>query len=268
MKYLFLILMTFSQFAIATPKNLEVWFLSIDKVAMFEEFSPSEKYLKRTNLTAQAQRQCQKVGEYCFDPQVGLYKEEEGKSIVDSSIDSSDVFEDEEYKFEKSDRAVKRKIVDCDKRNKFDIFCGKAKKKLTKKNINFEVWLDTSSTMRQVDMLKSSKTCKRELFLRSLDKTCRFNDKVKVYYFSAAKKEAGSMKSVCRADGINNMNRILSSIKKSKAKNLIIVTDIFEASEDFVSGIEAMKGKIKGIDKPIYASNLLRESKRVGKFCR
>ena len=268
MKSFFLLFIIFSQSTVAAPKNLEVWFLSIDKEAAFREFKP--KLLEEgfvSKRIAQNTIQCQKVGDHCFDPQIGLYKKTEGKKAVDSTVDSSSVYKAPSYSYHKSDKKVDERIVDCDKRNKFDIYCGKSKKIATSKKVKVEVWIDTSSTMKQVDAKIGPNSCSRQLFLSMLDSSCGFNRGLKAYYFSAARKEAGTMKEACRTDGINNMKRIIENIKTNKSKNLIIVTDIFEASEKFIGAIKSLGGTIRGVDKPLYGRDLMAQGRRVRNLC-
>lgn len=267
MKYFLLLLFVPIYSALAAPKNLEVWFLSIDKAAAFQEFSPLEKDFVYTPLVAQSSIQCQKVGEYCFDPQIGLYEPEGEKKAVDSTVDSESIYEAPTYDYKKSGKKVDQRIVDCNKRNKFDIYCGKATTPKGLKKAKVELWIDTSSTMKQVDTKLGKKSCSRELFLNSLDKSCGFNRGVKVSYFSAVKKQAGSMRGACRTDGINNMKRIIENIKNNKSKNLIVVTDIFEASEVFIQSIKELGGKVRGIKEPMYGKNLLERARSVRKLC-
>lgn len=54
----------------SAPSVIEVWFLSAPKT------SNLESVLKEKNKTVKLAQnlQCQPMGEYCFDPQFGLYK--------------------------------------------------------------------------------------------------------------------------------------------------------------------------------------------------
>tara|TARA_Y100000031_G_C7931256_1_gene252807 strand:- start:139 stop:561 length:423 start_codon:yes stop_codon:yes gene_type:complete len=131
-----------------------------------------------------------------------------------------------------------------------------------------EVWVDVSSTMKQVDFYGFETECKRERFLRDLTATCPLNEKLKVYYFEEFRKEAGAFDRVCLSSGLNNMERIMQDLDKSKAEHVIIITDIFEAKDAFISAIEATnRGTIRGLNKPLYSTDLKSQLKRIRKLC-
>lgn len=249
--------------AFAMPKHFEVWFLSTDSVSWIDQFDQNYKYSKEIARALQ----CQQMGEYCFDPQVGLYKRgEEGK--VQEEVDPSAVEREAKYDFLPANNGLERNMIDCDKEQMFDIFCGKSQKKMIQGKTNLEIWVDTSSTMKQADFAGFDKECKRERFLKDLNATCPINQKMKVYYFEEYRKEAGSFDRVCLSGGLNNMKRLMQDVKQSKADNIIIITDIFEADENFIGAIEATgRGTIKGLNKPMYAKDLKSELKRVRKLC-
>ena len=93
MKLLLALLFTFSFNAMAKPKHFEVWFLSVDTVSWLEQVLPKTKYSKQiaTNL------QCQQMGEYCFDPQVGLYKKGEESKHIDEAAAYDSIDKQENY---------------------------------------------------------------------------------------------------------------------------------------------------------------------------
>ena len=213
--------------------------------------------------------QCQQMGEYCFDPQIGLYKRgEEGKALEE--VDMAEVENSKAYDFMDPHKGHERDLIECDENsNFFDIFCGKAKKISAQGKSKLEVWVDVSSTLKQVDFNGYAKPCARETFLKTLAGTCPLNQKMKVYYFEEFKKEAGALDRVCISGGLNNMKNILRDLKQSKADHVIIITDIFEAEDSFITGIEVMgKNTIKGLDKPFYAKDLKSELKRVQTICK
>lgn len=264
MKKIFLLLLLISNYAWAYPKHLEVWFLSIDRSAFLNPLLPSTQYSPMT-----AKLQCQQMGDYCFDPQVGLYKIGEDKKIQEE-MDYQAMDKLEKYDNIDPAKSVDRKIITCDKDGYFfDVFCGKAKSKGYKKKEKLEVWVDISSTMKQVDFDGFDSMCMRESFLRNLNAKCPLNEKMKVYMFDENRKELGAFDRVCLNAGLNQVKRIMRDIKTSKAKNLIIITDIFEASAEFVDFIEGKaKGIARGIDKPIYAKDLKKDIDRMQKMCK
>ncbi len=262
-----LLLFLLSVNAYATPQKVELWFLSIDKTSWLD--SIIKKPYVYYSYVAGKSLQCQQMGEYCFDPQVGLYKRgQEGE--VQQEIDMAEIENNTKYDFMETPKGIDRDLVACEKGGDFfsNIFCGKKNAKQEKSKINLQVWVDTSSTMRQVDYKGFGDTCEREIFLSNLAQTCPLNQKMKVYFFDEFRKEAGNFQPVCVADGLNNMKRIISDIKASKVKNLIIITDIFEAESSFINAIK-MTGvaKIKGLEKPLYAKDIQKELRRVRKLC-
>ena len=258
-----LISLTFNVYAL--PKRVEVWFLSIDKTSWLDNLNKSRFGQK----IAQRNLQCQVMGEYCFDPQVGLYKRGEEQGAQDE-IDMGEIEKSQTYDFLEPHKGHEKNMIQCDKNsNFFDIFCGKAKKKLISGKTNLEIWVDVSSTMKQVDFDGFNSECKRERFLKDLTLSCPLNQKMKVYFFEEFRKEAGPLDRVCLSGGLNNMKRIIQDVENSKADNVIIITDIFEAEDKFISAIENTgRGIIKGLKKPIYATDLKGELERVRKLCK
>ncbi len=254
-------IITLATSAFAEPKKLEVWFLSVDKVSFIESILPKTKYSKLT-----AQYQCQKVGDYCFDPQIGLYKKEKDKIVEArdySELDTKEVFKEEgEYKEGEYDP--------CTNPGQFNIFCKKRLKKAVKKSSKkLELWVDISSTMKQVDPTDYQTACIRERFLKRVNGACPLNEKMKVYIFDENRKELGNFDRVCLNSGLNRVDRLMRDIKASEAESLIIITDIYEAKAEFIDFVEQVAGgSVKGIDKPLYAKNILDDVSRIQKMCK
>lgn len=263
MKKLILLIFLFTiTNAMATPKSVEVWFLSIDKTSFLDSILPQIKYSKKTAQNYQ----CQPMGEYCFDPQIGLYKKDDSQQIIKekdySELDSKEVYKSVgEYK--------DSPFSTCDNNGNFDIFCGKTKETKINKKAKLELWIDTSSSMKQMDFDGYDKVCRRETFLKQINSTCPLNEKMKVYVFDENKRELGSFNQLCVNVGLNRTDRIMRDIKASNANHLIIVTDIFEATAEFVDYIEALpKGSTRGVNKPMYAKDLKTEISRLEKVCK
>jgi len=246
----------------AKPKHIELWFLSIDRSGFLREIIPAGP---ATQMVAALQ--CQKMGEYCFDPQVGLYKPggERGQEIEMSKVEDKN-----SYDFIAPHEGADRGMIECDENpGFFDIFCGKSKKKKLAGKTKLEVWVDVSSTMKQVDFMGFDKECRREMFLRSLAKTCPLNEKMKVYSFEETRKEVGAFDRVCLSGGLNKMSNIIRDLKASTAGSVIIITDIFEAEEKFIDAIESMGNSvIRGLKKPMYSVDLKQRLQSVRKLCK
>jgi hypothetical protein len=252
------------QSALALPKHFEVWFLSVPRHAWLNNLL-KENHVK--SKVAAGSLQCQPMGEYCFDPQVGLYKKDKANKYQEQ-IDLSEVEKNNKYDFMDVPQKMEREMINCDDASFFDIFCGEAKKKSKAAKVKLEVWVDVSSTMKQVDFNGFDKKCGREMFLENLSQTCPLNQKMKVYYFEEFRKEAGALDRVCLSAGLNEMKIIISDLKKSTVDNVIIITDIFEAHEEFINAIEGLgAGVIRGLDNPLYAKDIKKELKRIGPLC-
>ena len=258
---LFILTLFISATCLAMPKHFEVWFLNTDSPSS-SLLEPSIKY---SSKVAQG-LQCQQMGEYCFDPQVGLYKKGEESKMQDF-VDHAEVQKNETYEFMKPAQSIDRQMIECESATFFDVFCGKAQKAMKLGKSKLEVWIDTSSTMKQVDYGGFDQKCSRERFLEDLSQTCPMNKKMKVYTFEEHRKELGAFDRVCLSGGLNNMKRLIKDLYASKADNVIIITDIFEAEVSFIEAIESKGGIVRGLDKPLYAKEIHKQLQRVRKFC-
>lgn len=248
----------------AMPGKFEIWFLSPDTARSAVDNLKSEQILF-SKLTAQA-LQCQPMGDYCFDPQVGMYKP--GKDPRDEAMaDYTEADKLEDYKYEAKALGKEQADFKCDKNNMFDIFCGKSKA-IRKENAKFEVWVDISQSMKQIDFAGYDQICKRESFLRLLARDCSFNGEMRVHGFNESKKELGTFDSACFNTGLNSRDTMIKYIKESKAKHIVIITDIYEADETLLNFVEASGvGSVKGIDKPMFAGDLNTQAKSLSKKC-
>lgn len=246
----------------AMPKKFEVWFISPESSKNASALEVKTRFL---GLTAIADLQCQPMGDYCFDPQIGMYKPQKGEAPeVETNYEAANKLES--YNYKRNGIKLEEKKSACDSDSFLDIFCGK--KKTKKVQAKIELWFDISSSMKQVDFPGYDKMCKRESFLRLLSRDCGFNQEMKVMGFNETKKQLGTMDSVCLNHGLNSRDRLIRDIKNSDAKHLIILTDIFEAEETLINFIETSSGgSYKGVEKPIYADDLKAMSGDLRKKC-
>ncbi len=243
----------------AAPDHLEVWFLSHAKKAqLLKQINQREYYF----FPKTAELQCQEMGDYCFDPQYGLYKKGEENALIEAedAIKQTDVVLPHAT-------SVDRTIIDCDPTNRFDIFCGKAKQQKIK-NTKFEIWIDTSSSMREVDYLMNDGECSRKRLISKLDQTCPFNEKVSVMMFDTSIKEAGTMDSLCVNQGLNDYKKLMDWIERSGAKNLIVITDIYEFHKEFSDFVEEKKGIFRGDKDALTAQELTGLVDHLAKMCK
>ncbi|MFL5809866.1 MAG: hypothetical protein ACJ749_10120 [Flavisolibacter sp.] len=228
--------------AFAAPKEIEVWFISNAKVTLLNELLNRPQYIYRAPT---AELQCQQMGDYCFDPQFGLYKKddankEEGKEEV---VETKQIETDGPVI--PASKSVERELIDCDPKNYFDVFCGKARKE-AQGNAKLDLWVDTSSSMREFDFTDKDGSCYRKSLVKQLDNVCGFNQKVNVMMFDTSIKQAGGMDQVCNNQGLNDYKRLMDWIERSDAKKLVIITDIYEFHKEFSDYIESKHGKFRG----------------------
>jgi hypothetical protein len=249
----------FVQSALAAPQNIEVWFLSAHKKAEVQRMI-NEKPFVLKSLTAELQ--CQEMGDFCFDPQYGLYK----KDDANFEVDTSKAIKEKTPEIPAA-HSIDRDLINCDPKNYFDIFCGKARKE-AKANFKLDIWIDTSSSMREMDYSDKEGGCFRKSMMKRLDETCAFNKKVNVMMFDTSIKQAGSIDSLCTNRGLNDAKRMIDWIERSDAKKLVIITDIYEFNKDFADYIESKNGKFRGDKDPIIAAQLLDMVDDLAKSCR
>lgn len=254
---LFLFLLPITAFAF--PKEVEVWFLSNTKTTFLEDV------LNRSGTLfhkATAKLQCQEVGDYCFDPQYGLYKKD------DSTNELVDVrkIEDEGPTIP-TGKSLDRDMVSCDKGNYFDVFCGKARGEI-KSEAKLDLWIDTSSSMREFDYPQKDGSCYRKSLVNQLDESCGFNQKVNVMMFDTTIKQAGTMDQLCVNQGLNDYKRLMDWIERSEAKKLVVITDIYELHKEFADFIEKKNGKIRGDKDPLTAKEVADLAGTLTKACR
>jgi hypothetical protein len=256
-RFLFLLLISFE--VMAAPKEIEVWFISHAKTALLEELLNRPQYVYRAPT---AELQCQQMGDFCFDPQHGLYKKDDanGEIIETKKIET-------DGPVIPTGASIDRELIDCDKSNYFDVFCGKARKQVEAQS-KLDVWVDTSSSMREFDFSDKDGSCHRKSLVKVLDDTCGFNQKVNVMMFDTSIKQAGSIDQVCNNQGLNDYKRLMDWVERSEAKKLVIITDIYEFHKEFSDFIESKHGKFRGDKDPLTAKQMVDLADDLAKSCK
>ncbi len=263
--YLGFILCIFSIRAWATPQKIEMIFLSPQKVTelleLIEKKTHPEKIFNRTVLNEPDLTNCVPMGDGCFDPQLGYI---EKKPEITNHQPVLAVPKDPELQL-KTFSAIDTSLVNCDKGNYFDIFCGKEKPR--EKPSEIEIWFDVSSSLRNVDYNKENDQCNRRVFAKKVLENCK--DKIKFSIFNTALKEAGELSSVCLANGTNDEAKLLQWMKDSEAKVLIIVTDIDEMSTAMKDYLSDRGAKMVGDGvKAFTSTDLINYANDIGKTCK
>lgn len=243
---------------VAAPKELEVWFMSNSKVSLLNELLDRSSIIHRKTVV---ELQCQAMGDYCFDPQYGLYKKDDG-----FNEGAPTPIKEPEGPQIPAGKSVERELISCDPSNYFDVFCGKAKKESAIVH-KLDLWIDTSSSMREFDFSDKEGGCFRKSLVKALDQTCGFNQKVNVMMFDTSIKQAGSMDQLCDNRGLNDYKRLIDWIERSEAKKLVIITDIYEFHKEFADYVEKKQGTFRGDKDPLTAKQILELSDQLAKTC-
>lgn len=256
-RYLLPLLLTLN--VMAAPKDIEVWFVSNSKTALLNELLNRPQYIYRAQT---AELQCQEMGDYCFDPQHGLYKKD------DATFDPVETKKIEtEGPTIPAAKSLDRDLVNCDSKNYFDIFCGKARKEV-QVSAKLDLWIDTSSSMREFDFSDKDGSCHRKSMVKALDGVCGFNQKVNVMMFDTSIKQAGTMDQLCNNQGLNDYKRLMDWIERSEAKKLVIITDLYELHKEFADYIESKHGKLRGDKDPLTAKQIVDLADELAKSCK
>jgi hypothetical protein len=242
----------------AAPQSLEVWFLSAPKVAELQRLINDP--LKITPLFTELQ--CQQMGDYCFDPQFGLYKKDDPMGEV-----SARNLDQEKSPGIPSAESIDRELVNCDPKNYFDVFCGKSAPVTKTSPAKLELFIDTSSSMREMDFSDKEGGCFRKSLVKKLDQHCSFNQKVNVMMFDTSIKQAGTMDSLCNNQGLNDYKKLIDWIERSQSKKLVVITDIYEFHKEFSDYVESRNGTFRGDKQPLTAKDLLKLVDQLAKTC-
>ncbi len=229
---------------LATPEKVEVWFLSSESSSFHNIEFGKNLYVAND---------CVPMGEGCFNPQTGYVGK---KDFVDDSEDMPTEL--------KTFNAQESQLVNCDKDYYFDIYCGKAQKE--EKPSSFEVWVDTSSSMKNVDYSRDPNYCHRRSFIDKLKRSCLKAPTISL--FNTSKKIMGTSDDLCRNYGNNNLQKLKQWVKDSKAKQLIIITDIDEMNLDFKNFMDEVGATQQGVGlKPFHASELIGRISSILSYC-
>jgi hypothetical protein len=252
--------------ALATPAKIEMVFLSPQKISMLLEQLDKMNTLKTSKKIAQNEdpehANCVPMGDGCFNPQYGyIEKKEAPKPDPKILADKKETDQIELKNFNSLDTS----LVNCDKNNYFDIFCGKEKAGSAPSEI--EIWFDVSSSLRTVDYNKDPDQCLRRAFMEKVMDNCK--SKVSVSVYNTSIKQIGDHSGVCMSYGTNDESRLISWMKNSKAKHLLIVTDIDEMSLEMRSFLESNGAKMTGDGvKAFTAKDLVDYASVFTKMCR
>jgi len=207
--------------------------------------------------------ECVPMGDGCFNPQYGYVENKE--KLKEKTLAPKPV------KVEmKTINAEEVDLIECDSKNYFDLYCGRAKKNdhgQESDSVNFELWIDTSSSMRLVDYSSEDAYCDRRRLVALLRSDCKKD--IEVSIFNTTKKHLGTLDNLCLNHGPNDEDRMVQWLKNSNAKHVVIITDAEEYVGAFREYLDIFGATIHGIGvKPLFASDLNRLKKEFLGFCK
>lgn len=256
-KFFLILSLTFSSFIVkAGPKNIKVIFLSRSDATSFL-FKTINQNLYPVLSKAITQNdfgdvECIPYGEGCFHPQLGYIEDEDKKKKLEKqpreTVGNDDV---------KTINADDVNLIDCEKKYYFDMYCGKASKGKAVKESSpqYQLWIDISSSMKQVDFSRDEGFCERRRIVAKLEDHCK--GKLDVFTFNTSRQHAGGLENTCLNYGTNNGRKLAHWLETTEAKNVVIVTDVDEYEGPFREYLDKVGAEIIGIGvKPLYASDL------------
>ncbi|PIK14053.1 hypothetical protein [Halobacteriovorax sp. JY17] len=259
MKKIFFLFLFFTVKSFALPDHVHFFFISPETVSIINEIGDEEiKFSKLTakNITG-GELDCVPMGDGCFNPQIG-FVEDQSKSKPIAK---------EQPAPHRTINATDVDMINCEKGNYFDIFCGKAKKE-SGARAEVEVWLDTSSSMRTVDYNKDASYCERRIIARKFREGC--GEKVNIQLFDTSIKQMGDLASACVNYGLNDQKRLMRWINDSSVKQLYVFTDIDELSLELKDYLDSIPSTIYGGDQKRYTMEDVHEmtDKAVANYCK
>ena len=225
------------QLAFAVPSEVHFFFISPESAVLLKnmDFKIKFSHTLLSDATSVAE-ECVPMGDGCFNPQIGFVEGNAGAG------------KKEEVKALKTINAEDVNLVDCDKNNYFDIFCGKAKAGAKPSGVEF--WIDTSSSMRSIDFSSDASFCERRTIATKIRNSC--GSRVDIHIFDTSKKQAGSLDTVCQNYGLNNQKKLIQWVQDSTAKVVYILTDKDEFTIELRDFLHSISAKIYGGDSGTY----------------
>ncbi|MBP9681551.1 MAG: hypothetical protein KBD76_09110 [Bacteriovorax sp.] len=260
---------------LATPQKIEVIFMSVGKVSEVLKEMDRQNSQRVLSLISQSgqnyEDNCVPMGEGCFHPQFGYLNRKpvlnaHGTSVTtpeaSPGTERTNVHRESEWQL-KTFNAIETNMINCDKGNYFDIFCGKEKP--VGKFAEVEIWFDVSSSLRALDYNKDPSFCNRRSFLTKVKEGCK--DKVSASVYNTSLKQISDSSSACLSYGGNDESKLLQWIKDSQAKTLLVVTDVAEMSKEMRDFLDSRGAKFQGELKAFTSTDLVDYAKEFVKEC-
>lgn len=199
---------------------------------------------------------CVSMGDGCFNPQLGYVENIPGTMKFKKKKTPS---KKEKNPFKLATfNSADVDLVECEEGRYFDIFCGKASRtpKAKLRPAKLEIWIDTSSSMKNVDYTTKDNYCERRFFAAKIKKECK--DEVHFSVFDTARNSLGSYDNLCHYAGSNNGKRTVKWIEANSADHLVLITDVDEYHGALREYLEKTNATIVGIGRKIVISKDLK----------
>jgi hypothetical protein len=167
---------------------------------------------------------------------------------------------------------VDRNLVTCDTKYAFDIFCGEARPDPTKappkEAAKVEVWIDTSSSMREMDQADAKNECGRLRFMHNFTRICSLGGKARLKVYDVGIREVTDLSVVCQSAGQNNTKRLMEWIEESMAPKVVVITDVNEYTKEFADFITSHHGTVRGDQGSFTADQLAHLAEGLALSCK
>ncbi|RLA63186.1 MAG: hypothetical protein DRQ88_04560 [Epsilonproteobacteria bacterium] len=221
----------------ALPDTIEFWFISRAKYGHLQNYPYT---LGKVSQVRGIYKGCKAWGEGCYDM--------EDSELVDRQSD----LKINDYMIKREKRLkntldlfapYNTHISDCDSEVGSSRFCGE--RLPARVDTNMEIWIDTSSSMNEIDPRGRDGNCMRNKFIRMVMESCGGNIPI-MGIFNQSLREMGSFTDVCRNYGENNLNFLEDWIRSSKSKHLVVVTDYTQMKKKLKKFIDRTGSKVRG----------------------
>lgn len=259
----------------ATPAKVSVIFLFPDHSALNFINPPTFSWgplLSFKDLADDPSFICTPREHGCFHPQYGIIPYEDLKGRFSAPNKQHESKRETEDLYlpgfgRESMNAGNMNLVHCgDPENYFNLYCGGPAEEEIQKSSGIHVWIDISTSMRQVDYSRDPKFCQRRIFAQAIQRDCP--GEVHFSLFNTSLIPIQGLDRMCSFAGDNNTERIIEWIKRHSMDHLIIVTDVDEINARFMSYLKSIDAQIYGADSEKFiARNLLDNITKIAPEC-
>ena len=236
-KLILLLSIFLSANSFALPETIEFWFISRARYGFLENFPPT---LVKVAQVRRIYEGCQSWGEGCYDMEVEkLQNRQSDLKVNDYMIKRQKRLQDALNIF----KPDKTHVSDCESEVGSSKFCGD--RLPARVDTDIEIWIDTSSSMNEIDPRTVDGGCLRKKFIKMVMASC--GGKIPIMgVFNKSLREMGAYTDVCRSYGENDLSFLTKWIQGSKSKHLVVVTDYTQMKLQLKNFIDRAGAKVRG----------------------